>query len=68
MHLLSSDIFLRVSHDPDMGEVDIDLLLRMLFVPFTALMDDGLGYKGMQDFKRQFCDAGNYMYISFFYV
>lgn len=41
-----------------MGEVDVDLLFRMLFVPFTALMDDNLGYKGVQNFRCQFCNAG----------
>lgn len=41
-----------------MGEVDADLLLRMLFVPFTALMDDNFGYKGVQAFGRQFCNTG----------
>lgn len=41
-----------------MGEVDVDLLLRMSFVPFTALMDNNLGYKGVQDLGRQFCNPG----------
>ena len=45
-------VFLHFSHDTDMGKVDVDLLLRMLFVSFTAFMDDDLGYKGVQDFWR----------------
>ncbi len=40
-------VFLRFLHDTDMGEVDVDLLFRMLFVPFAAFMDDNLGYKGV---------------------
>ena len=51
-------VFLHFSHDTDMGEVDVDLLLRMSFVPFTALMDNNLGYKGVQDLGRQFCNPG----------
>lgn len=51
-------VFLHFSHDTDMGEVDVDLLLRMSFVPFTALMDNNLGYKGVQDLRRQFCNPG----------
>lgn len=56
-HCLSSGIF-TPPHDTDMGKVDVDLLFRMLFVPFTAFMDDNVGYKGMQNFGCQFCNAG----------
>lgn len=42
----------------DVGEVDVCWLLQMLFVTLAALMDDDLGYKSVQDFRRPFCNVG----------